>query len=584
MMKVDKTYNVPEILTLNTKGAVEIAKGSTVNPADLADANNYFLTDSNNNILTNSEAFSDVTAANGTFGSLSADTLAAASLTTQQVNFGNNFEISATDTPTLTISKDGKNVFSVDSTGNATVTGSLTTGGSDIASVYGSTDDTLTAGDVVSLDSQNKNGVVKATTGYDNTLLGVMSTHPGVNLTDTVNGTPVSVAFSGKATVKVTDANGAIHAGDYLTSSTTPGVAMKATTAGQVLGRALEDFNSGTGTIMAVINVSYADPLSNQQLSDANGNTSTTTVSTTAVTLPSSIQIGSTEVSGTLADALVAISDTIATHEATISVLQTNVLQVATQEGQLADQVNTIAQTTASNTAVLATTNDKLASTSAGLASLQEQINNLFATSSSTSSFVASSPADLGLDTNLGFGDATVSGTLNVLGRTTLQDVGITGNINAGVLSIHGLNDDGTASINTLSGDLKVQDAGVGGLDILSGKVVISKDGNVTVAQTLGAQTVNTQKLNIVTTDNSASTSAQLTASAGEDTMTAGQKSLVIHTKAVTSKSLIYVTFTGDYSPAIRYWTDSKVAGTSFTVHVDAPVANDAQFNWWIVN
>ena len=112
----------------------------------------------------------------------------------------------------------------------------------------------------------------------------------------------------------------------------------------------------------------------------------------------------------------------------------------------------------------------------------------------------------------------------------------------------------------------------------------IDVSGNVKIKNTIEAKTVKTEKLNIATNDDEASTSGVLSASAGIGTITRNTSSLVIKTTAVTKDSLIYVTFSGDYSPAVRYWTDTKIAGKSFTIKLDQPVSSNAKFNWWIVN
>jgi hypothetical protein len=57
--------------------------------------------------------------------------------------------------------------------------------------------------------------------------------------------------------VKVSTENGAIKIGDTLTSSSIPGVAMKATKAGSVIGRAMAGYDGeGIGKVMAFVNVS----------------------------------------------------------------------------------------------------------------------------------------------------------------------------------------------------------------------------------------------------------------------------------------------------------------------------------------
>jgi len=172
-----------------------------------------------------------------------------------------------------------------------------------------------------------------------------------------------------------------------------------------------------------------------------------------------------------------------------------------------------------------------------------------------------------------------------VLGRTTVNDISVTGDISTGVLTIKGLDENGTASINTLSGDLKLQNEGLGGVDILSGKVVIDMNGNVNVQNSITAKEVNTQKLNIITdTSTEATQSAVLSASAGTATIAKDTDNIIIDTTAITDNSLINVTFNGDYSPAVRYWTENKIAGNSFTIKLNAAVAKDVKLNWWIVN
>jgi hypothetical protein len=61
------------------------------------------------------------------------------------------------------------------------------------------------------------------------------------------------VALAGRVPVKVDSSYGAIKIGDYLTSSPTPGFAMKATGPGPVIGVALEDFAGGSGKIMTFV-------------------------------------------------------------------------------------------------------------------------------------------------------------------------------------------------------------------------------------------------------------------------------------------------------------------------------------------
>lgn len=116
--------------------------------------------------------------------------------------------------------------------------------GIDVAENYPTIDSGIEAGDVVAADTSNPQFIVKATSSYEANLLGVISTAPGMLLgwnepSDVVR----PVALAGRVPVKVTAKNGAIAIGDYLTASDIPGVAMKATAPGRVIGTALEDYN-----------------------------------------------------------------------------------------------------------------------------------------------------------------------------------------------------------------------------------------------------------------------------------------------------------------------------------------------------
>jgi hypothetical protein len=137
--------------------------------------------------------------------------------------------------------------------------------GADIAEAYYTNDSSIKPGDVVSLDPTSAAGALKSTTSYDTKAIGVISTQPGQVLADpdagNAVGRPVLVALNGRIPVKVTNDNGAIHAGDFLTTSTIPGVAMKATRPGQVIGRALADYDGpGQGVVLMFASQQWADP------------------------------------------------------------------------------------------------------------------------------------------------------------------------------------------------------------------------------------------------------------------------------------------------------------------------------------
>lgn len=149
--------------------------------------------------------------------------------------------------------------------------GSFTT--ADFAENYVSSQN-LKPGDVVKLAKDgNNNAVVKTTStnGYD--ILGVVSTAPGVTINseaaaDAAHPYVIPIALSGRVPVMVSNANGVVRAGDPLTASSVPGVAMKATGACYTLGRALEDSPITTdpntaSSVLGFIGLGYYDGTAN---------------------------------------------------------------------------------------------------------------------------------------------------------------------------------------------------------------------------------------------------------------------------------------------------------------------------------
>jgi len=162
--------------------------------------------------------------------------------------------------------------------------------------------------------------------------------------------------------------------------------------------------------------------------------------------------------------------------------------------------------------------------------------------------------------------DATISGSLIVQGRTTLNDLGVTGTINAGLLSIHGL--DGT--IDAIGNTLKLQSLGTGSIDLLAGKVTVDASGNIVAKGEITAK-----KFTIDESD-------PASASSGNGILKSGSTAVTIKTTAVHAKSHLFVT------PRVKtnrvLGVSSESDGISFTVEVvDAP-ATDIPFDWWIVN
>jgi hypothetical protein len=126
----------------------------------------------------------------------------------------------------------------------------------DVAEDYQSSDNSITPGEVVSVNPSNPLHIVKATRG--SIILGIISTDPGLELggadiTSANSSSTRPVALSGRVPVQVSMENGPINIGDPLTISSVAGIAMKAADPSQpVIATALE-FISQNGSIMAFV-------------------------------------------------------------------------------------------------------------------------------------------------------------------------------------------------------------------------------------------------------------------------------------------------------------------------------------------
>jgi hypothetical protein len=116
----------------------------------------------------------------------------------------------------------------------------------------------LEPGDVLAIGPDGS--LTLTTEPYQDTLAGVYSTKPGL-IGGAADGEStegkVPLAVAGIVPVKVTTENGPVRPGDLLTSSSTPGHAMRASrdkvSVGVVLGKALEAFAEGTGVVRALV-------------------------------------------------------------------------------------------------------------------------------------------------------------------------------------------------------------------------------------------------------------------------------------------------------------------------------------------
>jgi len=107
--------------------------------------------------------------------------------------------------------------------------------------------------------TNNGNMITISSQEYDPNMFGVITEKPAISLgqKDTDSQT-YPVATSGKVPVLVSNINGLIKEGDYITSSTERGTGMKVTEPGRVLGIALEDMsNTSNGHDLIMVAINY---------------------------------------------------------------------------------------------------------------------------------------------------------------------------------------------------------------------------------------------------------------------------------------------------------------------------------------
>ena len=561
-----------------------------------------------------------------------------------------NLSVSLSETSTQFIIKNslGQGLFSVDSTGNAKLAGTLTTGAGafDVSEDYHVSPNEAGAGDVVVIASQAKqsseiasssatprddgSSVMKSTTPYDNTVIGVVSTKPGIRLSQDNSTDSQPVAISGRVPVKVSTINGNISKGDFLTSSSIPGVAMKATKPGQVIGKALEDFvchpdpiqgvtQSCHGKILVFVNISYADPgnfLASLSL-DTDGNLITPKVKVDKLLISDELGVSSSELNNSLLAYEFGTTQNPQTNNGTSSgPAQVNVLASLKNLDQALVDVKSKEATDSANIAELGNRQqalgDSIASQSAEIANTKSETKSLasqladlaakMATSSASSSNCSLSPEACNLnltppDILLATGsatlanlkvtsEATVSGMLaaydlNVsnsfksLGLTTLAKTNVAGDLTVdGTLAI-----ENGSEINVL-GTLYLQKSYLAeGLNIFNGKITIDKDGNITTQGKIVATEVKTQKLTI--SNPVATSSATLAASIGTATMPANLSKVTISTTEASESAKVFITPT---TPTDKVLSVTNIKNKqSFDVSTLTPTLTDINFNWWIV-
>jgi hypothetical protein len=137
-------------------------------------------------------------------------------------------------------------------------------GGSDLAEPFkiSSEQGEVPQGAVVVIDEQNPGRLKMSDQSYDTRVAGVVSGANGINPGIQMQQQGLleggkNVALTGRVYVQADTVNGAIKPGDLLTTSSTPGHAMKVTdharAAGAILGKAMTALSEGQGMVLVLV-------------------------------------------------------------------------------------------------------------------------------------------------------------------------------------------------------------------------------------------------------------------------------------------------------------------------------------------
>jgi len=124
--------------------------------------------------------------------------------------------------------------------------------------------DKVQDGDIITSSTK---GYKLTITPYDPQIFGVVSLHPAVYFKNSTGKNEIPVISSGEVMVRVSSKNGNIQTGDFITSSTTPGIGEKVTDNGYVLGKAQQSYSSSnpnaTGLILVTLQPHFAQITNN---------------------------------------------------------------------------------------------------------------------------------------------------------------------------------------------------------------------------------------------------------------------------------------------------------------------------------
>lgn len=159
----------------------------------------------------------------------------------------------------MTVDTSGYTVFGGPNVSVCTLT---IRGGCDLAEPFATTEPEIVKGSVVVIDPDHPGQLMLSSTAYDTRVAGVVSGANGINPGIALHQEGVleggqNVALSGRVYVLADATQETIRPGDLLTTSATPGHAMKATdharAQGAILGKAMTGLSGGKGPLLVLV-------------------------------------------------------------------------------------------------------------------------------------------------------------------------------------------------------------------------------------------------------------------------------------------------------------------------------------------
>jgi hypothetical protein len=157
---------------------------------------------------------------------------------------------------------DGSPTMTINTSGNVSVCTLTIRGGCDLAEPFPITEEQTDKGSVMVIDADHPGQLKLSRHAYDARVAGIVSgangVNPGISLhQEGVMEAGDNVALSGRVYVLADAAYGAVNPGDLLTTSDTPGHAMKvsdhARAQGAILGKAMSSLSEGKGTVLVLV-------------------------------------------------------------------------------------------------------------------------------------------------------------------------------------------------------------------------------------------------------------------------------------------------------------------------------------------